>query len=200
VVTELSSTETTYPAQEDSMTGLTVTEKQHWKDRIAIKIEKRIEAISAEDPTLLDRIHRTARERALESLGLSQLQGELDAIERQEQELEKRKRRTERAMLAQLRGVSIEDVDNFQVYGYQREVSEAVNRRQAVHEDELLAESETGQQILTLREEKENLLDTVWLATSPKQIKDLWSKVASLLEDGQTQLLKDALAIQPVDS
>ena len=39
----------------------------------------------------------------------------------------------------------------------------------------------------------------VWLATSPKQIKQLWSKVAELLGDQQTQLQRDALAIDPVD-
>ncbi len=30
--------------------GLTVTEKEHWKDRIARRIDKRIEAIFAEEP------------------------------------------------------------------------------------------------------------------------------------------------------
>ena len=84
-------------------------------------------------------------------------------------------------------------------YRYDHEVDNAVNRRQAVHEDELLAESEIGQRILKLREEKDNLLDTVWLATSPKQIKELWSKVADLLGDDQTQLQRDALAIVPTE-
>ena len=74
-----------------------------------------------------------------------------------------------------------------------------MNRRQAVHEDELLAEGEIGQRIMKLREEKDNLLDTVWLATSPKQIKELWSKVADLLGDDQTQLQRDALAIVPAE-
>jgi hypothetical protein len=181
------------------MPGLTVTEKQHWKDRIGKRIDKKIEAISAEEPNLLDRVHRDGRERALVSLGLSEMQKELDGIERQENELEKRKQQIEKAMLAHLRGVPIEDIDDYQAYRYEQELSGAVNRRQAVHEDELLAESEIGQQILKLREEKENLLDTVWLATSSKQSKDLWSKVASLLGDSQTQLQRDALAIKPVE-
>ncbi|MCA9120721.1 MAG: hypothetical protein H6822_35915 [Planctomycetaceae bacterium] len=53
-----------------------------------------------------------------------------------------------------------------------------MKRRQAVHEDELLAELERGQEIVRLRQEKEDLLDTVWFATSGAQIKELWSKVA----------------------
>ena len=78
---------------------------------------------------------------------------------------------------------------------HDREVDNAVARRQAVHEEELLAETEPGLRILKLRQEKENLLDTVWLATSSKQIKELWSKVAEILGDEQTPLQQDALAI-----
>lgn len=44
---------------------------------------------------------------------------------------------------------------------------------------------------------KEDLLDTVWLATSGAQIKELWSKVPELLGDPQTQLQHEALAIKP---
>ena len=73
-----------------------------------------------------------------------------------------------------------------------------IERRQTVHEDELLAEDARGQEILRLRQEKENLLDTVWLATSGQQIKELWKKVADLLSEEQTPLQKEALAIQPV--
>ena len=177
------------------MPGLTVTEKEHWKDRIGKRIEKKIEAVSAEDPNLLDRVHREARERALASLGLSEMQQELDGVEQQKSALDKRERQIQRAMLAHVRGV----LDDYHSYRYDHEVDNAVNRRQAVHEDELLAEGEIGQRILKLREEKDNLLDTVWLATSPKQIKELWSKVADLLGDDQTQLQRDALAIVPAE-
>ncbi len=69
----------------------------------------------------------------------------------------------------------------------------------AVHEDELLVESELGQLVLKLRQEKEYLLDTVWLACSAKQIKELWGKVAELLNDEQTQLQRAALTIAPVE-
>ena len=74
-----------------------------------------------------------------------------------------------------------------------------INRRKSVHEDELLADCEIGRQILGLRQERDNLLDTVWLASSPKQIKELWTKVATLLGDEQTPLQRDALAIEPVE-
>jgi hypothetical protein len=63
------------------------------------------------------------------------------------------------------------------------EVPSAVQRRQPVHQEELLAEDPLGQQFLHLRQEKENLLDTIWLATSPQHIKERWKKV--LLGDEQ---------------
>ena len=180
------------------MSGLTVTEKEHWKNRIARRIEKRIEAITAGDPNFFERVERDARQRALESLGLAEYQAELDGIEQQKETLEKREKRLHKTMLAKIRGVEPGDLEDYYSYRHDSEVENAVKRRKAVHEDELLAESELGQQVLKLRQEKENLLDTVWLAASAKQIKELWSKVAELLGDAQTQLQREALAIEPV--
>jgi len=180
------------------MAGLTVTEKEHWKSRIARRIDKRIEAITAGDPNFFERIDRDARQRALESLGLAEYQAELDEIEKQKENLEKREKRLHKAMLAKVRGVEPDDLEDYYCYGHDSEVTNAVKRRKAVHEDELLAENELGQQVLRLRREKENLLDTVWLACSAKQIKELWGKVAELLGDKQTQLQRDALAIEPI--
>jgi hypothetical protein len=66
-----------------TMPGLTVTEKEHWKDRIARRIDRMIDALWGEDPNLEERIDREARQQALDSLGLAELQAELDEIERQ---------------------------------------------------------------------------------------------------------------------
>ncbi|MFM9962951.1 MAG: hypothetical protein ACKV2Q_17220 [Planctomycetaceae bacterium] len=60
----------------------------------------------------------------------------------------------------------------------------------------MLADCEIGRRILTLRREKESLLDCVWLASSPIQVRELWSKVSELL--GDEQLHRDALTIPPV--
>ena len=182
------------------MAGLTVTEKTHWIDRIGRRIDKRIEAIYAEEPNLNDRIQRDARQRALESLGLAEQQAELDQIERQKDELDKHETRIQRAMLAHVRGVPVDEVDGYQSYRYDHEVTSAVQLRRAVHEEELLAESERGRKILELRREKEDLLDTVWLACSIKQVKDLWQRVAEVLGDQPTPLQQDALNIEPIDN
>ena len=180
------------------MSGLTVTEKEHWKKRIARRIDKRIEAITAEDPNFFERIERDARQRALESLDLAEYQKELDEIKQQTKTLEEREKQLHKKMLAKVRGIGADDLDNYYSYRHDSEVDNAVKRRKVVHKDELLAESQLGQQVLHLRQERDELQDVVWLATSPKQVKALWEKVAELLGDEQTQLQKDALAIEPI--
>jgi hypothetical protein len=94
----------------------------------------------------------------------------------------------------------VEDLEDT-CYGYHREqeVQSAVAKRQKVHEDGLLAECDTGREVLRLRQEQENLLDTVWLATSPAQVKELWTKVNELLSAEPTSLEREALAIKPVE-
>ena len=102
-------------------------------------------------------------------------------------------------MVAVVRGVTVEDLDDGSYYGrYSNDVDQAIDKRKVVIEDELLAQTDLGRQILKLRAERESLLDAIWLATSPRQVKDLWSKVAELLGDEPTQLERDALAIPPV--
>jgi len=101
------------------------------------------------------------------------------------------------------RGVPIEEVsDNLSLrYGTELplpvEVGAALEKRQAAHLDALLAADEVGREVRRLEAEQERLLDTVWLAASPSQIKQLWTKVGALLGDEPTALEAEALAIAP---
>jgi hypothetical protein len=178
------------------MPSLTVTEKEHWKERIGKRIAKKIEILTAGDPCLLVRVSEQARLRALQSLGLADMQVELDAIAKQKEELQEREQLAHRRMLAHVRREPIDEVTDLYYGRMNSDVTSAVQKRQAIHEDELLAESDLGREILRLRQEKENLLDTVWLATSPTQIRDLWQKVIDLLGEEQTALQKEAMAIR----
>ena len=135
----------------------------------------------------------------LQSLGLAELSQRLETLEKQEEEYQKQKVRIEREMVAVVRGVTVEDLDDGSDYGrYSNDVDQAIDKRKVTIEDELLAQTDLGRQILKLRAERESLLDAIWLATSPRQVKDLWSKVAELLGDEPTQLERDALGIPPV--
>jgi hypothetical protein len=177
------------------MPSLTVTEKEHWKERIGRKIDQKVEALAAADPGLFDRVAGAARERALKSLGLAEMQAELDEVAAQKGELEGRAARAYRAMLAAVRRVPLEEAADAYTHGPHPEVTRALAKRQEAHEEDLLAEDPIGHEVLRLRREKERLLDVVWLAISPQQVKDLWAKVSELLGDEPTPLERAALAI-----
>ena len=186
------------------MPGLSVSEKQHWKDRIAARIARRVETIKAEHPALFDRVKREAHAQALGSLGLSGPYAELEAAQAEEAGLARRKKRAQRAMLAALKGVPIEEVsDGFSVrYGSELplpiEAADAIAKRQEAHQERLLADDPVGRQVAGLEAERDRLLDVVWLACSPAQIRALWTKVGTLLGDEPTGLERDALGIEPI--
>jgi hypothetical protein len=185
------------------MPGLTVTEKSHWRDRIAARIDRAIERVKGRHPALFDRLAREAHARALTSLGLESLHADLEAIRVDEATLARRKKLAQKAMIAALRSIPIDDVaDTFGVryngeLALPHEAAEAITRRQAVHRDELLADDPIGREVTRLEAEKDHLLDTVWLAVSPTQIKQLWSRISNLLGDEPTTLEREALAIEP---
>ena len=100
-------------------------------------------------------------------------------------------------MLARIRGVAVEDVEARYFGSLDPEVGTAINKRLAVHEEELLAEHEPGRRVLELRGQKDNLLDVVWLATSPAQVRALWTRIGKSLGDEPTALEREALEIPP---
>jgi hypothetical protein len=186
------------------MPGLTITEKEHWRDRISARISRAIERVRSRHPALFDRVRRQAHRHALESLGLADAYAELEAIQAQEAELARRKKRAQRAMIAALRGAPLEEVpESFSIrFGTELplpvEAAEAISKRQSAHQEQLLAEDPVGREVARLEAEKEHLLDTVWLATSPAQVKQLWSQVGALVGDEPTPLQRAALEIEPL--
>ena len=188
------------------MANLTVTEKQHWRDRIAARIGRSIEGIKARHPALFERVRREAHAQALRSLGLAEGYAELEAIRAEEAALDRREKQAQWAMVAALRGTPIDEVpDGITIrYGANLplpvEAAEAIAKRQAAHQEELLADDPVGRQVAGLEAERERLLDVVWLAAGPSELRSLWSKVAALLGDEPTGLEREALAIPPSDA
>jgi hypothetical protein len=176
--------------------SLTVKEKEHWKERIARRIDHAIEELQAnDDPGLNERISTEADEEAWTTLGLKSLRDEQRTNDKEQKRLRNREQQIYREMYARVCGIPVQEVG--QQYCVPHEVQKAVKRRRDVHVREFLSTSEVGQRILQLQQEKEELLDTVWLATSPNQIKELWSRFSELLNWQPTQIQQDALAIQP---
>jgi len=141
-----------------------------------------------------------AEKNAYEGLGIDAQQRELDAIEKQKEEIERWERRLRAEQRAAINGTSVdEELDRGGYSGrYDYQVEEAVTARAKALEADILAESDLGKQVLALRSEKENLLDTVWLATSCSQLTELWTEVNALLEMTPTARVAKALATAPV--
>jgi hypothetical protein len=188
------------------MPNLTVTEKTFWKERVAARIDRALERIRAQHPSLGERIPREAHAQALDSLGLSAAYAELEALQAQEAQRARRKTKLQRTLMATLRGVPVEEVTDAYSTRYggalplPMEVADAITKRQALHQEQLLADDPVGRQIVRLEEERSRLLDCVWLATAPSQWKTLWSKVGMLLGEEPTQWEREALELPPVDS
>ncbi len=175
---------------------LTVKEKEHWKERISRKIDQAIDALCAEhDPAFLERTRIAARQRAIESLGIVEPQMRLAEIKSIREALEAEERTLFQTMVSQ---VVKTDGLPCTIYSQQTAIDSAIRDRQKVHIKELLAADPLGRQILQLRLEQEDLLDTVWLASSPAQIKQLWNRVAEILNQKPTTLQQHALSLEPV--
>ena len=178
--------------------SLTVSEKTHWKERITKRIDQRVETLIAkQDPTLLQRATEQSRKRAYASLGIASQQQELEQIAKQREKLDKRERRLKAEQRAAIKSSTPEEELDNPHWRYDTTVEQAVKARSAAFEADELAESDLGKQVLALREEKDNLLDTVWLATSSTQIKELWEQVNALLERTPTALEAKALTMPP---
>lgn len=182
--------------------ALTVTEREHWRNRIAKRIDKAIEAVYAsEDPGLLQRVEAKAKQEAARLLGVDSLMEKRMEISREIKRLKREDLLVVRQMVATIRDCDIEEVVIETYYSQvPPEVASAVTRRAVIREEELLSEHKLGKQILSLRLEKEELLDTVWLASSGRQIKELWTSVIERLAQKPTDLQSDALRISPEES
>lgn len=177
------------------MPSLTIAVIQYRTQRLAQRIDQKIEALAAAEPGLRERLAAQARQCALRSLGLEALQTELDAITAQKQQWEHRQRQAQRAMLAVVRRQPLQAVTHVADEAMQAEIGQAIELRQAIHEQELLAAEERGQHLLRLRRARDNLQEAVWLASSPTGLRQLWAKVLQLLGEEPTTLQRPALTL-----
>lgn len=172
---------------------LTVTEKQHWKERIGRKIAQAIaDFVDRQEPGYLERVTREARQAAIKHLGMTELLEREQLFEEQEKKLRQDKQELYRQLTAAARKVPLDEVQVDYHY-HCSEWERAIRERQTSEERRLLATSPLGEVVLKLRREEEELLDTVWLATSPKQIKNLWQGVTELVSGELTALQKQAM-------
>jgi len=125
--------------------GLTVAEKEHWKERIAKRINHRVETLVArQDPTLLQRVEQEARDKAYASLGIDAQRKELEELQKQKENIEKRERRLRAEQRAVLRGTTVEEELEQSYYCSDGVIENAVSARARALEAEILTQSGLG--------------------------------------------------------
>ena len=177
---------------------LTVKEKEHWKKRISMKINRRIDTLLAsERPNYLKDVQVLAETKAAESLGLSKHIARKHEIDETIKQLGIEKESILLDSAALVSEQSRDGLRNKSTWHLESLVNDAMSRAAKVAQHDLMSKDELGKQILLLQNEQEELLDTVWLATSPKQIRALWEVITSLIEQNPTALQQAALETDP---
>ena len=178
--------------------AITVKEKEHWKNRIAEKIERRIEKLVAtEQPTYLSETDRKAREEAIGILKLADTLARKNQVDEKVAQLKEQEEQLQLEAAAIVTGKPRDQLLKLSSWQLDSTVEEAIAKAHGIAEREIMSRDELGRTILTLRDEREELLDTIWLATSPTQIRELWKSVATLLDEEPTALQEAALKTDP---
>ena len=174
------------------MSRLTVTEKEHWKQRIERRIDKAIGAIESREPTLMNEVRNQAETKALQSLGILEQFNEVQTLRAKSQELREQADALEENVHVTVLGKPT--VDRLGRYSAKCKFDDLKRQHEGLYEEEILKVSKSGGEILKLRSEREALLDTVWLATSNKQIRELWTQVSVVLGEEATPLQEEILS------
>lgn len=161
--------------------SLTITEKQHWKERIETRINAEITNVKASDPALFQRISLDARKTALEKLGIADSHARIRELDEKIKSL-----KTEHDELELATARKLNHMANW--YGAASAIESAICAIVPAEEERLMKEHSLGKRVIELGQEKESLLDTVWLATSSPQVRELWQQVDTLLGAGSTAL------------
>ena len=149
---------------------LTIKEKEHWKERISARIQKAIDHIYMSHAVgFKEDVRRQARQRVLERLGVKADCELADKLDVEVKSLQAKKENLRRRITDQLRSLG----HAIHTYDIDRGVEMIISSQAELAELEVLSETSTGRAILRLKDEQEQLLDTVWLATSPVQIREL---------------------------
>lgn len=175
--------------------ALSVTEKQHWKERIDEKIKRRIEALKSRNAAFFAEAETSAKQAAQEELGIH---SELKDIKSMERKVEKLEVEIKERLSNAIQRITGKQPDSY--FARMSTVDSELKPHIQRCLNDLLAADPRGQEVLKLESEREQLLDTIWLATSPRQVRDMWAQVLKLLGEDSTEFQKEVLAAaQPED-
>lgn len=163
-------------------TSLTIAEKTYWQERITAHFDRQLEILRSAKPDFVAQIESAAQQGALESLGVAELQAELEDLEHQKSKLYDRQSELQVEIVVKILGIPRSKVERH-TYQFTESKERAIAHQKAVWRDKMLRETSHGRAICDLERERDTLLDTVRLATSHVQIQEACSKVKNLLSD-----------------
>jgi hypothetical protein len=173
--------------------AISVTEKEHIKELIEKRINAEIERISTENKSDADDIRTQARKQAITALGLTQAIEDLESIDQQIAKLNDKRAKVEQKTLESL------NIDMNR--NYNRNSRQAIDSKIAsasVSYEKALVEAHPKlKQINALKDERDNLLQTIWIATSNSQVKALFDYLNDLLDTKPTAFEVMAQKIAP---
>jgi hypothetical protein len=175
------------------------SDRSLWETCLAALITRRINDLSQTHTDLFDDIRHQARQQAVTELGLAELEGAAARLQEERSALELRQRRIEREQLAVLRSCAPADIPDADLSIARQSVVRAIETRADACEPLLLAECAPGRECLELNEERERLLETVLLATTAEQLKALWQRLSTRLNEPATPLQRHALGLTETD-
>lgn len=162
--------------------GITVAEKEHWKERLAQRIDLRIDSlVSKGEPGFMADVEIKSLKRTKEKLGVAEELSEAQKLERQAEELSQQSRKIREEVYRKLKGLSPECYVN--IFQVGSSIQHILEQNAKLERRRVLEESELGRKVLELELKRETLVDSVWLATAPKQISDLWDSIESLTDE-----------------
>lgn len=169
--------------------ALSVTEKQHWKERIDQKIKRRIESLKALNATYFAETETAAKLAAAMELGVH---SDIESIRAMEQKIEKLQNDTKKHLLQVIEKISGKQLNPY--YAQMDRVDTELKPHIERSMNNLLATDPRGQEVIKLDAEREQLLDTIWLATSSHQVRDMWAQVLKLLGEDSSDFQKEVIA------
>lgn len=175
--------------------AITISEKQHWRERIEKRINRRILDVKSKDPAHFSQIETRAKQIVAANLGVSEC---LERIKEIDEERDLLNREQQRTLCSAYEILTGKKEDHH--YSIHSEILQQMKPHIQRVQEELLQDTDLGREVAQLEAEKENLLDTVWLATSPRQMSDLWIKLLKLLGEETTVFQREILeTAKPAD-
>ena len=173
--------------------AISVTEKEHIKELIEKRINAEIERISTENKNDADDIKAQARKEAMAALGITQAVEDLESIDNQITKLTEKKTKTENKLVESL------DLNKNQHYRYndRQLIDSKIASASVSYEKTLLDAHPKLSTINTLKTERDNLLQNIWIATSNTQVKQLFEYLNGLLGQKPTEFELMAQKIPP---